>query len=188
MFIQGYRPGSIAALGFSPAALAAIRPGIIYVSLSAFGTTGPWADRRGFDSIVQTASGFNTEEASCAGLEGPKPLPCQTLDHASGYLMALGAIMAMIRRRDEGGSWHVKVSLARTGRWICDLGRLTGGFDGEAPAQDEISDLLEDSDSGFGRLTAVRHAAQLSATPARWSLPSVPLGTHAPQWRETNST
>ena len=176
------------ALGFSAEAVAEIRPGIIYVSLSAYGYAGPWAGRRGFDSIVQTASGFNAEEATAAGVDGPKPLPCQALDHASGYLMAFAAMKALIRRMREGGSWHVKVSLARTGRWIRELGRLDSGFDCEAPDHDDIGDLLEESASGFGRLRAVRHAAQLSETPARWSAPSVPLGTHAPQWasREFN--
>ena len=187
LFIQGYRPGVIAGLGFSPAAVAQIRPGIIYVSLSAYGHTGPWADRRGFDSIVQTASGFNAEEAAWAGVDGPKPLPCQALDHASGHLMAFGAMMAMTRRMHEGGSWRVRVSLARTGRWIRELGRIDAGFECQAPTQQDVGDLLEESDSGFGRLIAVRHAAQLSATPAHWALPSVPLGTHAPQWEHSVS-
>lgn len=187
LFVQGYRPGAIAALGFSPATVAAIRPGIIYVSLSAYGYTGPWAARRGFDSIVQTASGFNTEEALWAGVEGPKPLPCQALDHASGYLMACGAMLALTKRMSEGGSWHVRVSLARTGQWIRELGRLDQGFECDTPRQDALGDLLEESASGFGRLQAIRHAAQLSATPARWSLPSVPLGTHPPQWAKTVS-
>ena len=184
LFVQGYRPGSVATLGFSPEAVAKLRPGIIYVSLSAYGHTGPWAGRRGFDSIVQTASGFNAEEAAAAGAKGPKPLPCQALDHASGYLMAFGAMMALVRRMREGGSWHVKVSLARTGRWIRELGRLDSGFDCEIPDHDDIGDLLEESLSGFGRLRAVRHTAQLSETAARWSTPSVPLGTHPSDWGE----
>ncbi len=91
--VQGYRPGGIAALGFGPAEAARLRPGIVYVSLSAYGHAGPWAGRRGFDSLVQTASGFNAAEAEAAGTpDRPKPLPCQILDHASGYLMAFGAI------------------------------------------------------------------------------------------------
>ncbi|WP_193369267.1 CoA transferase [Pelagibius marinus] len=180
VFVQAYRPGAIAARGFSPEALAALRPGIVYVSLCAYGHAGPWAARRGFDSLVQTASGINHAEAEAAGSEGPKELPCQALDHASGYLMALGAIAGLKRRAEEGGSWHVRVSLARSGRWLQSLGRVAGGLDCRDPAPSD--DLFEESESGFGRLRAIRHAAQLSETPARWKRPSMPLGSHPPRW------
>ncbi len=182
IFVQGYRPGALGALGFGPEEVAALRPGIVYVSLSAYGHEGPWADRRGFDSLVQTASGLNAAEAEAEGADQPKPLPAQALDHASGYLMAFGAMTALARRAREGGSWHVRVSLAQTGRWILELGRVEGGFSCSDPGFDDVRDRLEDSTSGFGRLTAVRHAAELSLTPARWSLPSVPLGTDQPIW------
>lgn len=182
IFSQGYRPQSIAKLGFSPEDAARVRPGIIYVSLSAYGAAGPWANRRGFDSLVQTATGFNHMEAEAAGIPGPKELPAQALDHASGYLMAFGAMMARARQAREGGSWHVQVSLAQTGRWINGLGRLAGGFAGPDPALTDVADVLEDRWSGFGRLRAVRHAAVLSATPAQWARPAVPLGTDQPEW------
>ncbi len=179
---QGYRPQSIARLGFSPADAARIRPGIVYVTLSAYGAAGPWANRRGFDSLVQTATGINHMEAEAAGVTGPKELPCQALDHASGYLMAFGAMMARARQAREGGSWHVEVSLAQTGRWLQSLGRLEGGLGGPDPKLAEVADLLEQSPSGFGALRAVRHAAQLSVTPARWTRPAVPLGSDAAAW------
>jgi crotonobetainyl-CoA:carnitine CoA-transferase CaiB-like acyl-CoA transferase len=182
VFVEGYRPGALAALGFAPNDIAALRPGIVVASLSAYGEGGPWARRRGFDSLVQTASGFNDDEMRAAGDAVPRPLPCQALDHASGYLLALGALRALSRRRGEGGSWHVRVSLARTGLWLRALGRVEDGFAVTPPDRAAIADLLETSDSGFGRLTAVRHAAQLSRTPAQWRLPSVELGTHAPEW------
>ncbi|QNM95018.1 CoA transferase [Chitinimonas koreensis] len=181
LFVQGYRPGGLAALGFGPEAVAARRPGIVYVSLSAYGHVGPWAGRRGFDSLVQTATGFNRAEAQAAGQDGLRPLPMQILDHASGYLMALGAMAALHRRATEGGSWHVRVSLAQTGRWLRGLGRVDG-LARPDPGFDTVGDLLEEVDSGFGRLTVVRHAAQLAATPAAWARPSVPLGTHAAAW------
>jgi crotonobetainyl-CoA:carnitine CoA-transferase CaiB-like acyl-CoA transferase len=180
VFVQGYRPGGLAARGFSPEQAAALRPGIVYVSLSAYGYAGPWADRRGFDSLVQTASGINHAEAGAAGIEGPKELPCQALDHASGYLMALGAIAGLLRRAEVGGSWHVRVSLARTGRWLQALGRVARGLDCAAPTPGD--ELFEEADSGFGKLQAIRHAAQLSETPARWARPAVPLGSHPPRW------
>jgi crotonobetainyl-CoA:carnitine CoA-transferase CaiB-like acyl-CoA transferase len=179
VFVQGYRPGGLAALGYGPAEAAALRPGIVMVSLSAYGSTGPWAARRGFDSLVQTATGFNDAEAAAFGSGPPRALPMQILDHASGYLMALGAQAAMLRQMNEGGSWHVQVSLARTAHWLRTLGRVAGGFDAPPP---DFSGLLEASASGFGELQALRHAAQLSKTPAAWVRPSVPPGTHPLQW------
>src|SRR6266853_3428684 len=125
---QGYRPKSIAALGFSPEDAAKINPGIVYVSMSAYGHAGPWAERRGFDSLVQTSTGFNHAEGQAAGVEGPKELPAQMLDHATGYFMAFGAMMARARQSREGGSWHVLISLAQTARWLWNLGRITDGF------------------------------------------------------------
>jgi crotonobetainyl-CoA:carnitine CoA-transferase CaiB-like acyl-CoA transferase len=182
VLVQGYRPGAIAALGFSPEACAEIRPGIVTVSLSAYGHEGPWAGRRGFDSLVQTASGLNHAEGEAAGVEGPKELPAQALDHASGYLMAFGAMMALLRKGREGGSWHVRVSLAQTGHWLSHLGRVEKGFDCHNPKRADIVDLLDEIDTSFGRLTFVRHAAVLSETPAHWARPPVKLGTHAPVW------
>jgi crotonobetainyl-CoA:carnitine CoA-transferase CaiB-like acyl-CoA transferase len=179
VFIQGYRPGGLKKLGYGPEEIAAMRPGAVVVSLSAYGATGPWAARRGFDSLVQTATGFNDAEARAFGVGPPRALPMQILDHASGYLIALGAQAAMIRQLSEGGSWHVQVSLASTGHWLRGLGRVAHGF--EAPDAD-FSAFLESSDSGFGRLIALRHAAQLSATPAGWTRPSARPGSHALTW------
>src|SRR5262249_12042309 len=97
VFVQGYRPGGLAAFGFSPEACAEMRPGIIAVTLSAYGHDGPWAGRRGFDSLVQTATGINHAEGEAAGVDGPRELPAQAIDHASGYLMAFGIMMALMR-------------------------------------------------------------------------------------------
>ena len=182
VFVQAYRPGALAGLGFDPDEVAAMRPGVVYVSLSAYGHAGPWARRRGFDSLVQAATGFNQAEAEAAGASEPQALPCQALDHASGYLMAFGALAALARRATEGGSWHVQVSLAQTGAWLRGLGQIENGFACAAPTLDDVADLLEEAPSGFGRLLAVRHAARMSETPPRWTLPSMPLGTHAPAW------
>jgi crotonobetainyl-CoA:carnitine CoA-transferase CaiB-like acyl-CoA transferase len=181
VFVQGYRPGAIAAFGFGPQDVARIRPGIVYVSLCAYGHEGPWAGRRGFDSLVQTASGFNAAEAEASSASEPRPLPAQVLDHATGYLMAFGAMSALARRAERGGSWHVRASLAQTGYWLRQLGRI-GGLACRDPTVDDVSDRLEDTPSGFGRLTAVRHAAVMTETPPHWVRPTVPLGTHAPAW------
>ena len=181
VMVQGYRPGTIAARGFDPEAAARIRPGIVYVSLSAYGPLGPWASRRGFDSLVQTASGFNLAEADAFGSDEPKPLPVQALDHASGYLLAFGAMTALLRRATVGGSWHVRVSLAQTAHWLRGLGRIDGTACPDL-AFDDVGDRLERTPSGFGELTVVRHAAVMPQTPPRWVRPSVPLGTDAPRW------
>ncbi|NBS45294.1 MAG: CoA transferase, partial [Acetobacteraceae bacterium] len=183
IFLQGYRPGAIAGHGFAPEALAALSPGIICVSLSAYGHLGPWAGRRGFDSLVQNANGMNHAEAEVANQDQPRPLPCQALDHASGYLLAFGAMAALLRRAEEGGSWLVRVSLAGTGEWIKRLGRLEGGLAAPGVTQGDIEAALEASESGFGAMRAIRHAARLEATPPSWILPAMPLGSHAPAWQ-----
>ncbi|MGJ7525043.1 CoA transferase [Variovorax sp. GB1P17] len=179
VFVQGYRPGGIDALGFGPAALAAQRPGIVCVSLTAYGTQGPWAARRGFDSLVQTAMGFNHAEGEAAGDGKPKPLPMQILDEATGALIAFGAAAALWRQQQEGGSWHVQVSLAQTGQWLRGLGRVP---DGLSIARPSLAPHIETTASGFGELAALRHSAMLSRTPAAWPRPSMPPGSHAPAW------
>jgi hypothetical protein len=182
IFSQGYRPRAIAALGFSPQHAARISPGIVYVSLSAYGHAGPWAERRGFDSLVQTSTGFNHAEGQAAGVDGPKELPAQMLDHATGYLMASGAMMAKARQSREGGSWHVRVSLAQTGRWLWNLGRVADGFKTEDLKGETVKPFIEEIPSGFGPLRSVSHSALLSQTPAFWARPAMPLGSHPPQW------
>src|SRR6266576_2523607 len=186
IFSQGYRPQALAALGFSPQDAARISPGIVYVSLSAYGHAGPWAERRGFDSLVQTATGFNHAEGLAAGVDGPKELPAQMLDHATGYLMAFGAMMARARQSREGGSWHVRVSLAQTGRWLWNLGRVADGFKTEDLKADAVGSFVEEVPSGFGPLLSVSHSAVLSKTPAFWARPAMPLGSHGPEWPARN--
>ena len=179
VMLQGYRPGSLEALGFGARAAAALRPGIVYVSLSAYGRAGPWARRRGFDSLVQTATGLNADEAKAAGAAVPRALPTQILDMATGFLMAFGTAAALLRQQALGGSWHVQVSLARTGLWLRSLGRLADPF--SAPPAD-FSAQWQTSDSGFGKLVALRHAARLSHTPARYARPSQPPGSDPLVW------
>ncbi len=187
VFVQGYRPGALARLGFGPEALARLRPGIVCVSLSAYGPSGPWAGRRGFDSLVQMATGINWAEAWDRARPGtpaqPEPLPAQALDHSAGYLMASGIIAALVRQISQGQSWHVGVSLAQCGHWLRSLGRIHEGFAPADPGYDQVADVMEDSASGFGTLRAVSHSARLARTPAFWAEPSVPLGSHPAAWR-----
>jgi crotonobetainyl-CoA:carnitine CoA-transferase CaiB-like acyl-CoA transferase len=180
VFMQGYRPGSLAARGFSPAMLASLRPGIVCVSLAAYGFDGPWSGRRGFDSLVQTTTGFNVAEGQAAGTGEPRPLPVQILDFAAGFLMAFGTQVALLRRAREGGSWHVRVSLARTGLWLRGLGQDPSGL---ALPRPELADCMQRFDTGFGVLMTAPHAARLSETPPRWVRPSMPPGSHPPAWQ-----
>lgn len=182
VFIDGYRPGGLAGHGFSATACAEMKPGIVVASLSAYGRAGPWQDRRGFDSLVQNASGINWAEAEAAGVEPPRELPAQALDHATGYLLATGVMLALARKAQEGGSWHVQVSLARTGHWLTSLGRLAGGLAVKDTTRGDIADLLDQMDTPQGRLAYVRHAAILSETPAHWARPPGALGASAPVW------
>jgi hypothetical protein len=154
----------------------------VYVSLSAYGHQGPWRLQRGFDSLVQSVSGIVHDES-----RGGKPrhLPAQALDYVSGYLMAFGAMVALARRAQGGGSYPVRVSLCQTGQWIHQLGRLgTGSQDRSSPdlQPDDIQDLCSESDTPFGRLRHVAPAVQLSETPPYWARPTVPFGFHKPEW------
>jgi crotonobetainyl-CoA:carnitine CoA-transferase CaiB-like acyl-CoA transferase len=182
IFVESYRPGALARKGFGPADVARLRPGIVYVSLSAYGAVGPWAGRRGFDSLVQTATGINHAEAASASSRMPTPLPCQALDHASGHLLACASMAGLAHRARQGGSWLAIVSLARTSKWLRELGRIPGGHDTPDQAFDDIAQFLEETDGPSGRVTAVRHAAIMGETATDKLSAAVPLGTHEPAW------
>lgn len=178
---QGHRPGTLAARGLAPERLAELRPGIVFVSLSAWGHEGPWAHRRGFDSLVQCAMGIVAEHG---GIDTPRHMPAQALDYVSGYLAAFGAMEALRRRATIGGSWLVRLSLAQSGHWIDGLGRVTdaGAMNLSEPGYDDIKDLMESHDTAWGRMEHLKPAVQMSGTPPRWDLPAAPLGTHPPVW------
>lgn len=181
IFLQGYRPHSLEQRGFGPLDVAKQRPGIVYVQLSAYGRDGPWADRRGFDSLVQTATGFNDAEMRAVGSDHPQELPCQVLDHATGQLMALGALVALDRRAEEGGSWLVEVSLASTAHWLRGLGRLEHDLRKNPPqpaAEFYCYQRLHD-----GRLVGgIAPAATLSLTPPQLTKARLGLGSDQPHW------
>ncbi len=127
VFSQGYRPGTLAGRGLSPEELSALRPGLVYVSLCAFSHAGPWASRRGFDTVVQTVSGMTLRQTEVVPGKKPGPAfyPVSAIDYCTGYLMAAGAMVALNRRAKEGGSWMVRISLAQVGKWIVDLGEVS---------------------------------------------------------------
>lgn len=182
VFLQAYRPGALAARGFGPEDLARTVPGIVYVTVCAYGHDGPWHGRRGFDSLVQSASGIAWTEMQAAGSACPKHLPCQALDHATGYLAAFGAMVALMRRAREGGSWHVRVSLAQTGRWLQSLGMVGEGARVPDVTLDEVRDAMQTIDSPFGRILAAAPAEVMSETPPHFARAPVPIGHDAPRW------
>ncbi|WP_374448876.1 CoA transferase [Stella sp.] len=184
VMVQAYRPETLARRGFGPEDAARIRPGIVYVSLSAYGGVGPWGGRRGFDTLVQTASGLAAEESGGLGAR-PRHLPAQALDYATAYLAAFGAMVALERRADEGGSWHVRLSLAATARWLDGLGRVPDAEAARArpdPGPDQVADLMTETESPFGRIRHLRPALAMSATPPGWDRPPAPLASHPPAW------
>lgn len=188
VFIQGYRPEALAKKGFGPADLVKLNPSLIYANLSAFGPTGPWSDRRGFDSLVQTCSGMNVSEAEHFG-EGAaaRPMPVQALDHSAGYLLATGIAAAVYKRATEGGSWEVSVSLTGVSKYMRSLGQWPGkdGFEHHdpAPKPEEVpEEYFETRDSGFGRMRGLKHAAVIEgATPGFERMPK-PLGNDEARW------
>ena len=184
VFSQGYRPGTIAAKGFAPEALAELRPGIVCVSLCAFSHAGPWSHKRGFDSIVQCCSGLVHEQSE--GRYGvPLHLPAQCLDYVTGYLGAFGAMEALRRRATEGGSWLVRVSLVQTAHWLKRLGRFGTSEDARGmpdPSLTDVMDLTMETESPFGTIRHLAPAITMSETPSRWIRPPVPLTTNAPAW------
>ena len=187
IFSQGYRPGALAKRGLSPKDLAALRPGVIYISLSAFGRIGPWSSRRGFDTVVQTVSGITTRQGELfpGGEPGPQFYPVSAIDYLTGYLMAFGAMVALARRVEEGGSWLVRLSLAQTGRWLVNRGQVPGSELHDIPAEftdDEIERWSTTTNVPEGSLGHLAPALRMSETQPYWARPSVPLGHHEPVW------
>ncbi len=182
IFSQSYRPGSLAARGFGPDDLHALRPGIICVSLSAWSHAGPWASRRGFDTLVQCATGLSDEQGAAGG---PQHLPGSPLDYITGYLGAFGAMTALARRARDGGSYLVRVSLAQSANWLDNLGRTRDAAAARQvadPGCEDIADLLMTSKTPWGVLSHMKPLTDLSETPPRWDRPAVPLGTHPALW------
>lgn len=181
VFSQSYRPGALARHGLSPQEVAQLRPGIVYVTLSAWGHVGPWSNRRGYDTVVQSANGL----AYTGPNERPAFLPVSAQDYIAGYLLAFGAMVALGRRAREGGSWLVRASLAGAGHWIRQHGLLEPSEYSHLPKElpeAELQSLLTQHDSPAGRITHLAPAVQMSETPARWTRPAVPLGYHQPVW------
>lgn len=181
IFVSSFRPGSLDRHGLSPSDVARRNPGIIYVSISGYGTEGPWRSRGGYDPVGQLACGLAIEEGTPGA---PRMTPTLTLnDYLTAYLAAAGAVTALIRRATEGGSYHVKVSLTHSSMWIQRVGLLAPEkrLADNAFIDPEPSDMIEVA-SPFGQLRVPAPIAHLSQTRAWWDKPPQPFGASLPVW------
>ena len=172
--VTGYRPGALEQYGASPAELARLRPGLVIASLSAWGGAGPWAQRRGFDSIVQAASGIAMVESPDGTTPGA--LPAQALDYATGYLLAAGILAAIARQHTDGAAVLVQAHLARTAAWLLDHP------DDTARALPDVADRLAERDAPIGRVRCPRPALQVTGAPVDWPSVGAVWGADAPEW------
>ena len=177
VFAQGYRSGALARRGFGPEALHALRPGIVATSINCYGHVGPWSGRPGWEQLAQSVTGIAHEHG---GADSPRLLPAAATDYNTGYLAALGTMVALARRAREGGSWHVRASLCQTGMWLERMARSPEPGPGLAPEQ--VRPFLTRSRTVYGELEHLGPIVELSETPARWVLPTPPLGAHEPAW------
>jgi CoA-transferase family III len=178
VLVHGYRPHALDRFGLSPQSLAERHPGLVAVSLSAWGSRGPWGSRRGFDSIVQAASGIAMAES--ADGERPGALPCQLLDHGTGYLCAAAALQALARQSARGGTQFRQLSLARTAHWLLGLPREAAA---PAPAAgDGDPAWLVTLDSAAGPVTTVRPPGQLDDEALAWPRPLSRYGGDEAAW------
>lgn len=166
--VSGYRPGALDRFGLAPAALAERHPGLVVLTLSAWGHLGPWAGRRGFDSLVQAACGIALAEGE------PGALPAQVLDHATGYLGAAAALLALRRQRTGGGTHHVRLALAGTASWLQDLPAAPAV---EVPEVDPGPYLVD-----IGRLTLAAPPGTVAGVPLAWPDPAPEFGGARPVW------
>jgi hypothetical protein len=178
VLIAGYRPGALEALGFGRAAVTARYPNLVTAGLSAWGEQGPWGRRRGFDSLVQSASGIAVE-CSVPDAEAPGALPAQALDHGTGHLIAAAVLRGLAERARSGRPLHSRLALARTAAWLLSLPRPDGAPGPAAAAADEF---MIDLASAFGPVTLVAPPGKLDGRPLRWTTGPEPIGRSAAAW------
>ena len=181
VLVHGYRPHALDRFGMTPDALAERHPGLVTISLSAWGDTGPWGSRRGFDSIVQAASGIAVAESP----DGDRPgaMPCQLLDHGTGYLCAAAALASLAAQMTDGGTHSRSFSLIRTSLWLLLQPRTTPP--GPPPAS-VTEPPLSTVDSADGPVTVVDPPGELDGVPLRWTRPLSRYGTDQPVWTGTS--
>ncbi len=171
--VHGLRPGAMEGLGLGLDELAAINPGLVTARLDAYGWHGPWATRRGFDSLVQMSTGIAAAGAAAAGVEQPRPLPVQALDHGSGYLLAAAVLRALARRASTGEPSHIRASLLGTAGALLRLPAPDGP--GAEPLAIEVGDTVPVT-TAWGPARGARCPVDVDGCPPRWDLPAGPLG------------
>lgn len=171
--VHGYRPGALDGLGLGSSARAGLSPGLVDISLDAYGWSGPWARRRGFDSLVQMSCGIAAAGMAARGVERPIPLPVQALDHATGYLLAAAAISGWRRRLRTGVGSLATASLARTAAAL--MAGPVGSFDCTGPTPDGVAFTGESTEWGPAR--RLEFPARIDGVPIRWDRPASPLGS-----------
>ena len=181
--IDGYRPGAIASLGFGLQQLAVLRPGIVYLSVSCFGSGGPFADRAGWEQIAQAVTGVCQTNGELSGAGQPKLVRATMCDYNTGYLAAYGVMLALARRAREGGSWAVRASLCQTAMFIRRQGLLAEFSDASERLGDaELGRCHVAADTGYGALKTLGPVLRMSETQPHWARPTPRLGGDQPEW------
>jgi hypothetical protein len=180
VLVHGYRPDALSRLGFDVAARRRLRPGLVDVSLDAYGWTGPWQGRRGFDSLVQMSSGIAAEGMRRYRTDRPKALPVQALDHATGYIMAAAAVRGLTRRLTDGVGSITRTSLARTAALLtaAPIAERNEAFVAEGAV--DFNDAIEQT--GWGPARRMKPPVAVDGTVMRWDLPAAALGSSPPVW------
>ncbi|MCO4844178.1 MAG: CoA transferase [Yoonia sp.] len=185
ILVHGYRPGALQGLGYSPDHLRKLAPHMIDVSLCAYGWTGPWAARRGFDSLVQMSCGIAAEGMKRKGAEQPIPLPIQALDHATGYLMAAAVLRAIQIRNRTGKILSARLSLARTAALLMSQDQRSFRGNEIRETSKDVGGSVELTSWGPSR--RLRFPVQLDAAGPSWRFPAGHLRIDAPSWLEAQT-
>ncbi|MBN9109392.1 MAG: CoA transferase [Pseudonocardia sp.] len=181
VFVDGFRPGALAARGLGPEELAELRPGIVYVTVSCYGNGGPWRERRGWEQLAQMVSGLAIGQGSP---EQPEiVLPGAPNDFITGILAAYGTITALTRRSEEGGSWLVEASLSQTAGWIVRNGTVDPAHPGGVPAETRV----ETQAGPLGACTHLAPVVRMSRTPPRWERGTPQWGADSPSWTSSRA-
>ena len=180
VFIHGYRPEALDALSYSETVRRALNPGLIDVRLDAYGWTGPWRNRRGFDSLVQMSTEIAAAGMAWRGAAKPVPLPVQALDHATGYLMAAAAVRGLTRRLAEGRATSAKLSLARTAALLVALRGDPPEATALTPTDADYAAGVEATD--WGPAERALPPVAVAEAPLVWTRPARRLGSAAADW------